>query len=55
VVAGRWFLDAADDDGTLLQLPAGRWRNVYTDTTCEGATSVATILGGLPAALLVRS
>jgi (1->4)-alpha-D-glucan 1-alpha-D-glucosylmutase len=41
--------------GTTVRLPEGRWRDVLTGRECGGMTPLSTLLGTLPACLLVRS
>ncbi|MGE0686566.1 MAG: malto-oligosyltrehalose synthase [Dehalococcoidia bacterium] len=52
VIVGRWFLDEAGD--ASLTLPDGEWQNVFTGATLSGRQPVASLLGVLPAAVLVR-
>jgi (1->4)-alpha-D-glucan 1-alpha-D-glucosylmutase len=42
-------------DDETLELPAGRWRDTFTDTSYDGgAVALAELLAALPVALLVR-
>jgi (1->4)-alpha-D-glucan 1-alpha-D-glucosylmutase len=55
-VAPRWPLRLANEwDGTMIDLPSGRWKNVLTgDAVEEGPSSVASLLERFPVALLTR-
>ena len=55
-IVPRWPLKVGDSWGaTVIELPAGRWRNGLTgDTIHGGRTRVQTILQRFPVALLVR-
>jgi (1->4)-alpha-D-glucan 1-alpha-D-glucosylmutase len=54
VALGATFL-AWDWDDTTLQLPAGRWRDVMSDTVHDGASApMSRLLNRFPVALLVR-
>ena len=54
-VAPRLLLTLGNWDGTLLELPIGRWKNQFTGDSIDGGkVEVASILNRFPVALLVR-
>lgn len=53
VVATRWFRRGLAVDA-VIELPEGEWQNQYSGDVFSGRPTVAAVLGGLPAALLVR-
>jgi (1->4)-alpha-D-glucan 1-alpha-D-glucosylmutase len=53
-VVSRLVARAPGGDDETLDVPAGRWRNVFTDATYDGgAIPLAELLAALPVALLV--
>lgn len=55
VAVPRFTLTLAGDWGdTMLGLPAGRWRNVFTEVILEGEVRPAELFGVFPVALLAR-
>jgi (1->4)-alpha-D-glucan 1-alpha-D-glucosylmutase len=57
VVVPRFPLRMARESawyGDLVQLPAGRWRDVVTGAEREGVSTLAGVLDGFPVAVLAR-
>lgn len=55
VTAPRLNLADADWEGTVLEIPAGKWKNQFTGETLDGGKlEMSSLLGRFPVALLMR-